>query len=102
MKPKRCNHPECNCMKHSKAVEKGLNHIFGESYEELDYLDGVSRGVIKKALRITEQEAKREVFTQIEFIDNEMRKSNDLFRLHNDEIIDELLKRLKHLNEERG
>ena len=41
------------------------------------------------------EEAKREVFEDIEIINNEMRKSNDLWRIERYLIIEEVLKRLK-------
>ena len=80
-----------------KAKEKAIEYL----KNNIKFGNCICAKEIKAAIDIAINKAKREVIEDIEIIDNEMRKSNDLWRIERDLIIDEVLRRLKqkHLME---
>ena len=64
--------------------------------EELSYIEPeFMEEVIKTSLKNVEQKTTEKIIEELESICDDLRKSNDLFRLNNDQIPDEIIERLK-------
>lgn len=86
-KPERCGHPDCNCMKQSKAKQY-LMKILPKSVSMFS-------DEIDNALDMERKEAKREVFEDLDkWIDRDYKNDYDFFTGYD-------IEKKKHIEEEK-